>query len=77
MANAALVQVKVDKDIKEDVSKIYENLGLDLPTAIRIFLRKALLSEDFHLIYEMIVYKAAGIFIKKLVIQYRITMYRK
>jgi DNA-damage-inducible protein J len=42
MANAALVQVKVDKDIKEDVSKIYENLGLDLPTAIRIFFKKSI-----------------------------------
>lgn len=40
MATAALVQVKVDSDVKEDVSRIYENLGLDLPTAIRIFFKK-------------------------------------
>ena len=42
MANVALVQVKVDTDIKEDVSRIYENLGLDLPTAIRIFFKKSI-----------------------------------
>ncbi len=42
MANAALVQLKVDTEIKEDVSRIYENLGLDLPTAIRIFLKKSI-----------------------------------
>ncbi|MCI5830511.1 MAG: type II toxin-antitoxin system RelB/DinJ family antitoxin [Treponema sp.] len=42
MTNAALVQVKVDTEIKEDVSRIYENLGLDLPTAIRIFFKKSI-----------------------------------
>lgn len=42
MATAALVQVKVDSDVKEDVSRIYENLGLDLPTAIRIFFKKSI-----------------------------------
>ena len=42
MANATLVQLKVDSEIKEDVSRIYENLGLDLPTAIRIFFKKSI-----------------------------------
>lgn len=42
MATAALVQVKVDTDVKENVSRIYENLGLDLPTAIRIFFKKSI-----------------------------------
>ena len=42
MANATLVQLKVDREIKEDVSRIYENLGLDLPTAIRIFFKKSI-----------------------------------
>ena len=40
MANTTLVQLKVDSEIKEDVS--YENLGLDLPTAIRIFFKKSI-----------------------------------
>ena len=42
MAAAALVQVKVDTEVKENVSRIYENLGLDLPTAIRIFFKKSI-----------------------------------
>ena len=42
MVNAALVQVKTDAQTKETVSRIYENLGLDLPTAIRIFFKKSI-----------------------------------
>ena len=42
MAAAALVQVKVDTEVIENVSRIYENLGLDLPTAIRIFFKKSI-----------------------------------
>lgn len=38
MAEQALIQVRVDKALKEEVSEIYEMLGLDLPTAIRMFL---------------------------------------
>lgn len=42
MANASLVQVKVDEETKADVTNLYESLGLDLPTAVRIFSRRAL-----------------------------------
>ena len=38
MAEQVLVQVRVDKKLKEEVSEIYEMLGLDLPTAFRMFL---------------------------------------
>ncbi len=38
MAEQVLIQVRVDKTLKEEVSEIYEMLGLDLPTAIRMFL---------------------------------------
>lgn len=38
MAEQVLVQVRVDKKLKEEVSEIFEMLGLDLPTAIRMFL---------------------------------------
>lgn len=38
MAEQVLVQVRVDKKLKEEVSEIYEMLGLDLPTALRMFL---------------------------------------
>ena len=42
MANASLVQVKVDSQTKTEVTNIYESLGLDLPTAIRIFFKKSI-----------------------------------
>ena len=34
MANS-LVQVRVDEKLKEDVTTIYEELGMDLPTAMQ------------------------------------------
>jgi DNA-damage-inducible protein J len=37
MAEQALVQARVDKDLKQEVAEIYEALGMDLPTAIRMF----------------------------------------
>lgn len=40
MANS-LVQVRVDEQLKEDVTNIYEELGMDLSTAIRIFLKRS------------------------------------
>ena len=40
MANS-LVQIRVDDQLKEDVTNIYEELGMDLPTAIRIFLKRS------------------------------------
>jgi len=36
----SLVQVRVDEKLKDEVSEIYENFGIDLPTAIRIFFKK-------------------------------------
>ena len=37
MAEQALVQARLDKDLKQEVAEIYEALGMDLPTAIRMF----------------------------------------
>lgn len=42
MVNASLVQVKVDEETKADVTSLYESLGLDLPTAVRIFFKKSI-----------------------------------
>ena len=40
MTNTALVQIKVDTETKTYVISIYESLGLDVPTAVRIFFFK-------------------------------------
>ncbi len=49
MAEQALIQVRVDKALKEEVSEIYELLGLDLPTAIRMFLVRSKLERGLPL----------------------------
>ena len=49
MAEQALIQVRVDKALKEEVSEIYEMLGLDFPTAIRMFLVRSKLERGLPL----------------------------
>lgn len=39
MANT-LVQIRVDEKLKDEVSTIYDQLGLDLSTAVRIFFKR-------------------------------------
>lgn len=36
--NQVLVQFRVDSDLKNEVSEIYSALGMDLPTAFRMFM---------------------------------------
>lgn len=38
---STLVQIRVDEDLKNEAAGIFEQLGLDLPTAFRIFLKKS------------------------------------
>lgn len=37
----AIIQIRVDEQLKEDSSKVFENIGLDMSTAIRMFLIKS------------------------------------
>lgn len=41
MSEQTLVQFRVDNDLKRDVSEIYEAMGLDLPTALRMFMARS------------------------------------
>ena len=41
MSEQTLVQARIDKDLKQEVSEIYSALGIDLPTAIRMFFVKS------------------------------------
>ena len=38
---STLVQFRVDTELKNEASGIFEQLGLDLPTAFRIFLKRS------------------------------------
>lgn len=37
----SIVQFRVDDDLKNEATKIYEELGIDLSTAMRMFLKKS------------------------------------
>lgn len=38
MAEQVLIQFRADKTLKQEVTEIYERLGMDLPTAFRMFM---------------------------------------
>ena len=40
MPQTALIQVRVDRDLKDELDEIFTNLGLDTSTAIRMFLKQ-------------------------------------
>lgn len=44
MSSSSLIQIRVDDNLKKEVTDIYEQLGLDLPTAIRMFLKKSVVT---------------------------------
>ncbi|WP_455160542.1 type II toxin-antitoxin system RelB/DinJ family antitoxin [Treponema lecithinolyticum] len=37
---STLVQIRVDEKLKDDAAAVYEDLGLDLSTAVRIFFKR-------------------------------------
>ena len=37
----ATLQLRIDSKLKDDAVAVYENLGMDLSTAIRVFLKKS------------------------------------
>ena len=41
MAEQVLIQFRADKALKQDVADIYDELGMDLPTAFRMFMKKS------------------------------------
>lgn len=43
MAEQVLVQFRADKALKQEATEIYESLGMDLPTAFRMFMKRSVL----------------------------------
>ncbi len=41
MSEQVLIQFRADKALKQEVAEIYEKLGMDLPTAFRMFMVKS------------------------------------
>lgn len=40
---SSVMQIRVDDELKAQATAVYEELGLDLPTAIRMFLKRSVL----------------------------------
>ena len=39
----SLVQVRIDEDLKAKATAVYDNLGMDLSSAVRIFLKRSVM----------------------------------
>jgi DNA-damage-inducible protein J len=42
MSQSSVIQVRVDSQLKEDAERLFTDLGLDIPSAIRLFLKQAI-----------------------------------
>jgi len=45
MANTALIQVRIEEEVKRKADALFADLGFDTPTAIRIFLNQSIRRE--------------------------------
>ena len=41
--STSLLQVRVDDSMKDEAARVFENLGIDTSTAVRMFLKRAVL----------------------------------
>ena len=50
----AIIQFRVDDDLKSQATSVYEKLGMDLSTAIRIFLKRSVVANGipFSMVLE-------------------------
>ncbi len=48
-----LVQVRVDEKVKNQANQVFIKLGIDMPTAIRIFLKKVSLTHSIPFTLEI------------------------
>ena len=39
---SVLFQMRIDESLKDKATKLYDEIGIDLPTAIRMFLKKSI-----------------------------------
>lgn len=42
MAEQVLIQFRTDKELKREATAVFEAIGLDLPTAFRMFMKKSI-----------------------------------
>ena len=57
----SVTQLRIDEDLKNQATAIFEQLGLDLPTAVRMFLKRTVIQNGipFSMTLPQQEYKAA------------------
>lgn len=40
---SSLLQIRLDEELKSEASDLYEALGIDLPTAVRMFIKRSVM----------------------------------
>ncbi len=56
----ALLQVRIDRDLKEQTASIYDAIGMDLPTAIRMFFKRTVMVGGLPFDGKVVVQKNAA-----------------
>lgn len=46
MSEQTIIQVRVDSELKEQVAEIYDRIGIDIPTAVRMFFKATVREGD-------------------------------
>ena len=47
MANTELIQVRIDRKLKKDIENVFQKIGFDTASAIRMFLKRVQREGDF------------------------------
>lgn len=42
---STVLQVRIDNELREQVSEIFQNLGLDMSSAVRLFLNRVIIEQ--------------------------------
>lgn len=40
---SSVIQIRVDEQLRNDAAELYERLGIDLPTAVRMFMKRSVM----------------------------------
>lgn len=43
MAQNSLIQIRIDDSLKKEAEALFNDLGIDIPTAVRLFLKQSLI----------------------------------
>jgi DNA-damage-inducible protein J len=52
MTTTTNIQVRVDKTVKAEAEQLFSDIGLDMPTAIRLFLKQAIINNGLPFAVE-------------------------